>query len=304
MTTVYTDYIKLPEIRKTFQKYFNHSAIELPQQLKPWDDLYFHSSGWSVIYSLGYDAENIPCIFFAANHRMTNPRHFLINENGELKNQAYYQEGFSYDPKIPGDEEIKRNEYYTYNRKVSSSHRLNGIDSNTSFNQSLTKEQLRAYTDFYFFWETTSPFSQWHKCVFNAYGLTFVSAEQYMMFQKALLFNDAAVAKKILEASNPRKQKELGRQVANFNDEIWKTNCRRIVYEANKHKFIQNETLCMHLLETAQSLLVEASPDDSIWGIGLKADDIRARSFDTWQGTNWLGYALTALREDIKKIRA
>jgi len=301
MTTIHTDYIKLGEIRKVFKDYFNNFSIELPEHVKTWDDLYDEHSGWSIIYSLGYDEKNIPCMFFSANHRMTNPRHFLINENGEYKSLPQYQEGFAHDPKIKGDEEIKRNEFYALNRKVASIHRMNGLESNFQFDSLLTKEYLSNYNDFYFFWETTSPFSQWHKCSFVAYGLTFVTAEQYMMFQKALLFNDFDIAQKILDTSNSRKQKELGRQVSNFDDMVWKANCKRIVYDANKYKFLQNESLNKDLLNTANTLLVEASPDDSIWGIGLNEDDIRAKDFTTWKGSNWLGYVLTLLKDDIKK---
>ncbi|MFN7120174.1 MAG: NADAR family protein [Saprospiraceae bacterium] len=108
------------------------------------------------------------------------------------------------------------------------------------------------------------------------------------------------IANKILETKSPRKQKELGRQVNNFNDLIWKENCIRIVYEANKLKFLQNENLLMPLLNTSGKVLVEASPYDTIWGIGLKASDDEAQKMETWKGTNWLGFILTSLRNDIE----
>lgn len=296
-----TDYIKLDKIRKVFKEYFENFSIELPENIKTWEDLFHDNSGWSIIYSLGYDDKEIPCVYFCANHRMTNPRHFLINENGEYKSLAQYHESFSYDSSIPGDEEIKGQEYYRLNRKVSSVHRLEGVETNFQFNTSCSNELLKDFDEFYFFWETNSPFSQWHKCSFKAFGIDFNTAEQYMMFQKALLFNDEKTADKILKTKNQREQKMLGREVVNFDDKIWKDNARRIVYEANRYKFLQNDNLKLELLETGEKLLVEASPDDSIWGIGLRKEDKRALNHNTWQGTNWLGYVLTLLREDIKK---
>ena len=79
-----------------------------------------------------------------------------------------------------------------------------------------------------------------HKSDFRALGIGFNSAEQYMMFQKAILFNDYETAEKILDTGNVRTQKELGRQVKGFDNGLWAVNCRRIVYEANKYKFAQN----------------------------------------------------------------
>lgn len=296
-----TDYIKLDKIRKVFKEYFENFSIELPDNIKTWEDLFHDNSGWSIIYSLGYDEQEIPCVFFCAHHRMTNPRHFLINEKGEYKSLPQYHESFSYDSSRPGDEEIKRQEYYKLNRKVSSIHRLEGVETNFQFNTSCSNELLKDFNEFYFFWETDSPFSQWHKCSFKAFGIEFNTAEQYMMFQKALLFNDEKTADKILATKNQREQKMLGREVVNFDDRIWKDNARRIVYEANRYKFMQNDNLKLELLETGEKLLVEASPDDSIWGIGLRKEDKRALNYNSWQGTNWLGYVLTLLREDIKK---
>jgi ribA/ribD-fused uncharacterized protein len=295
------DYIKLEKIRQVFKEYFENFSIELPSIVKPWDDWRHEDSGWSITYSLGYDDENIPCMFIAANHRMTNPRHFLINENGEIKSLDQYHEMVSYNPNIEGDEEIRSQEFYKHNRKISSLYRLEGISSNFEFNTSCANENLTDFKEFFFFWETESPFSQWHKCSFKAFGIEFSTAEQYIMFQKALLFNDYGFADKILDTTNQRKQKELGSQVAKFDEKIWNNNCRRIAYEANKHKFMQNDSLLKYLLGTDNKLLVEASPDDFIWGIGLKKEDKLAQNANTWKGKNWLGYILTLLKDDIKK---
>ncbi|MCG7384480.1 NADAR family protein [Paenibacillus sp. ACRRY] len=152
---------------------------------------------------------------------------------------------------------------------------------------------------FTFFWRTASPFSQWHPADFTVNGISYTSAEQYMMHQKALLFGDQAMGDKILKASSASVQKKLGRQVAGFDQKIWEANCKRIVYEGNQAKFTQNEDLLAALLATRGTTLVEASPDDRIWGVGLAEEDPRIRHRRTWRGTNWLGEILTRLRDEI-----
>ena len=121
-----------------------------------------------------------------------------------------------------------------------------------------------------------------------------------MMFQKAILFNDYETAEKILDTGNVRTQKELGRQVKGFDNGLWAVNCRRIVYEANKYKFAQNRQLLDELLATRGTTLVEASPYDTIWGIGMTKDDEGATDRSKWKGKNWLGHILTLLRDDFE----
>ena len=151
-----------------------------------------------------------------------------------------------------------------------------------------------------FFWETSSPFSQWHPSHFSdSTGTTFKTAEQYMMYHKALLFKDYVSAQQILKASHPQEQKELGRGVMNFDETLWSTHREAIVYQANKLKFMQNSALLKALLETTGTELVEASPDDCIWGIGWRASDPEAQDPSQWRGLNLLGIALTRLREEI-----
>jgi len=152
---------------------------------------------------------------------------------------------------------------------------------------------------FTFFWRTASPFSQWHPADFTVNGIGYTSAEQYMMHQKALLFGDQTIADKILNSSSASVQKKLGRQVAGFDQTIWEANCKRIVYEGNQAKFTQNDDLLAALLATRGTTLVEASPNDRIWGVGLAEEDPRIRNRRTWRGTNWLGEILTRLRDEI-----
>lgn len=151
-----------------------------------------------------------------------------------------------------------------------------------------------------FFWETASPFSQWHPSHFcDAASMSFHTAEQYMMFHKALLFKDFASSQRILRAKHPREQKELGRGVMGFDATLWESQREAIVYQGNKLKFMQNPSLLKHLLETRGTDLVEASPDDCIWGIGWRASDPQAQDPTQWRGLNLLGKILTRLREDI-----
>lgn len=148
---------------------------------------------------------------------------------------------------------------------------------------------------FTFFW--SGPFSNWYKCAFKVNSTTYNCTEQYMMYQKAILFNDMDIAQKILSSADPKEQKAFGREVKNFNPEKWNEACRDIVFEGNLAKYDQNKRLKDILLATAGTTLVEASPYDKIWGIGLTADDSRALSRETWRGKNWLGEVLTEVRE-------
>ena len=153
---------------------------------------------------------------------------------------------------------------------------------------------------FTFFWGGS--FSQWHKSDFTVDGKKYVTAEQYMMEQKALLFDDQDIADEIMKTNNPKKQKTLGRKVANFDPEKWNEEAKAIVYKGNYAKFTQSESLLTELLDSYGTTLVEASPYDKIWGIGLAEDDVRALDRSTWKGSNWLGEVLTNVRDDLSNI--
>ncbi len=146
---------------------------------------------------------------------------------------------------------------------------------------------------------TAACFSQWWPSRFEVNGQSYASTEHWMMAQKALLFNDQEIYKRIMNAKSPMEMKALGREVRGFREDIWVTNRYRIVVEGNYHKFTQNKELQTFLINTKKRVLVEASPVDSIWGVGLAADNEKINIPVKWNGLNLLGFALMEVREMI-----
>jgi ribA/ribD-fused uncharacterized protein len=141
--------------------------------------------------------------------------------------------------------------------------------------------------------------SQWWPVPFTIDGVTYSSAEHYMMAAKALLFGDSETAERIQTAPNPGAAKELGRQVRGFDEQHWAQRRSDLVVTGNLAKFGQHPDLGSFLLGTDSRILVEASRQDRIWGIGLSADDERARSPQHWPGLNLLGFALMEVRHQL-----
>ena len=161
---------------------------------------------------------------------------------------------------------------------------------------------------FLFFWGHTGKgsgpvgkecLSQWYGAPFRLGGHVFPSAEHYMMHRKAALFGDDESATKILAARSPAAAKELGRGVRGFVESTWNEHRLSIVTAANEAKFGQNPELLAFLAGTKDRVLVEASPKDRIWGIGLTADDPRAEDPLSWRGLNLLGFALMIARSRL-----
>jgi ribA/ribD-fused uncharacterized protein len=158
-------------------------------------------------------------------------------------------------------------------------------------------EARRMAEKFTFFWK--SPLSQWQRSSFVIGGVTFSHAEQFMMYAKAKLFGDHEAAVKILQALTPREQQAVGRTVRGFDESVWILFREGIVYQANYARFSQNPDQRELLFATCGTTLVEASPHDQIWGIGLAADDPHALDRKQWRGLNLLGQALTRVREAL-----
>ncbi len=164
--------------------------------------------------------------------------------------------------------------------------------------------------EFLFFWKpqkagtplTKACLCQWHKSSFIVDNRTYSNCEQFMMAQKAFLFDDIEIYHKVLQTSNPKECKELGRLVKNFNASRWDKEKYSIVFQGNFAKFSQNEELKNFLLSTNNKILVEASPYDKVWGAGLAEEDKSIKDPYHWQGKNLLGFALMDVRDELRRI--
>lgn len=144
-----------------------------------------------------------------------------------------------------------------------------------------------------------SCFSQWWESGFVVDNVNYKTAEHYMMAEKARLFKDEETLKEILEVVHPHDVKKLGRKVKGFNPDIWNEHKYRIVYEGNLAKFSQNKELASFLLHTNDRIIVEASPLDKIWGIGMAENEENVENPNLWKGENLLGFALMEVRNQL-----
>lgn len=252
------------------------------------------------------------------------------NEWKDIFSSLTFQQKKDY-AKIKRSQQLEENEkmkiQWTFSDWIANEYKMNNYFASIDYTliddeligQKVEKRSIPDKTEiFTFFWETSSPFSQWFKCKFSAPSYywnkqfliqlekngfpeyqIFNSAEQFMMYNKAMLFLDLDCAKEIMSTNNARTIKNLGRSVKNFNEQTWKVFRWQIVYTGNKNKFTQNEALKEVLIGTSGTTLVEASPEDQIWGIGLTKNDPLANSRKTWKGKNLLGEILTELRIEL-----
>ncbi|WP_372370442.1 NADAR family protein [Candidatus Uabimicrobium sp. HlEnr_7] len=144
-----------------------------------------------------------------------------------------------------------------------------------------------------------SCFSNWFPSAFSVDKIIYKTAEHYMMAQKAILFKDDEHYKKIVSCNTPGEAKKLGRLVRSFDEEIWKKHRFSIVVEGCQAKFSQNEDFKRCLLQTGAKILVEASPYDRIWGIGMSAKEDKVYDPNNWKGLNLLGFALMQVRSNL-----
>lgn len=152
--------------------------------------------------------------------------------------------------------------------------------------------------NFHLFWN--GPFSNWYSASITVDGVEYSCTEQHMMAEKAKLFEDHETLKKIMRAKHPAEQKKLGRQVKGFDVDKWSVVAKELVYKGNLAKFTQHEDLKQYLLGTGDKIIVEASPYDTVWGIGLGEDDERCLDPKQWKGTNWLGEVIMRVRATIR----
>ena len=159
---------------------------------------------------------------------------------------------------------------------------------------------MRITDNYYFFYR--HQFGQWtQRDIVDNKGVIYNCCEQYMMYKKGELFEDTETADKILEEKSPKIQQALGRKVKNFNLDVWDQHKQQIVYEGNYLKFTQHKYLKKRLLDTSELILVEASPFDKVWGIGLHFRDDECLNEANWQGQNLLGRALMRVRAALRR---
>ena len=156
---------------------------------------------------------------------------------------------------------------------------------------------MRVTDKYVFFWG--GEFSQWYMIPILWNGVVYNCAEQAMMASKAKLFKDDAALENIMCAEHPKQQKQIGREIRNFNKGKWDAICRQIVFDINVAKFSIPE-LKSKMLEMGDRTFVEASPYDKIWGIGMKEEDRGVEDPANWKGTNWLGQCLTEVSRYLR----
>ena len=149
--------------------------------------------------------------------------------------------------------------------------------------------------------EANGYLSNWYLSDFEIDGIQYSSMEQYMMYQKSILFHDNEIAEQILSTSNVGKIKTLGRSVKNYEDKVWNGLRQIIVFQGLIEKFRQNDDLKAKLLDTQEDILAECAVQDKIWGIGLSMKDDRRFDMEEWQGQNLLGFTLMKVRELFKE---
>lgn len=158
--------------------------------------------------------------------------------------------------------------------------------------------------EFVFFWRPYGVggiYSQWFKSSFTVNGTTYCCAEQFMMAEKARTFDDCDTLAAILDTDDPNRHRILGRQVKNYDEELWGAIRKRVVVEGSLEKFRQSEDLMEMLIRDKDKILVEASPYDKIWGIGMKAGTYGIENPENWTGENNLGFAIMEARDTILK---
>lgn len=146
-----------------------------------------------------------------------------------------------------------------------------------------------------YFWG--SHFSNFFPIEFNYKGYTFPTTEHAFMWEKARFFNDSEIAELILKAEHPNGAKALGRKIKNYDNNQWNEVRFDVMYKVNRSKW---QTLKDILIKTGNKIIVEASPMDKIWGVGLSENDPLILDEKNWKGQNLLGKVLMKIRDDFK----
>lgn len=181
-------------------------------------------------------------------------------------------------------------------------------DGNWTLEQLLAAEAAGEHLDFLMFWGHTAPdssevgphvLSQWWPQEFEVDGQRYVTAEHFMMAEKARLFGDDEQLAAVLASATPKEAKACGRKVKNFDSDAWDDKSFDIVTRGSVAKFAASQDLAGYLVGTGHRVIVEASPVDPVWGIGLAKDAATASAPSKWKGRNLLGFALMSARAQI-----
>jgi ribA/ribD-fused uncharacterized protein len=141
--------------------------------------------------------------------------------------------------------------------------------------------------------------SQWYPSPFTIDGVRFVNCEQRMMYMKGKVFGDEEAMREVMLTEDPKRHKEIGRSVKNFDVDTWSAKAYQVVVEANYAKYSQNPELRQFLIDSGSRKFVECAPYDKIWGNGLNITQTLQSPEAMWEGTNLLGKAIMDVREMI-----
>ena len=143
--------------------------------------------------------------------------------------------------------------------------------------------------------------SNWFLSDYDLDGMTFSSAEQYIMYRKCLLFGDKDSAFAVMAAADPAEQQQIARNIKNYSEPVWNGFRQVVAMRALLAKFQQNNTLRESLLQTDDAWLVECAKSDTIWACGCPLYDPGRKDISLWKGENLLGFTLMEVREIIRK---
>lgn len=160
---------------------------------------------------------------------------------------------------------------------------------------------MRVTDKYVLFWTAKDIYSNFYKSDFTHQGILFKWSEQAIMYRKALLFGATDIANEILKASDPQTCKMLGRsRKIPFDNDVWTEHREQIFKEVLLDKF-NEPSLRQAILNTGDRQFVEASPYDTIWGIGLRENHKDATNPKKWRGLNLLGKVLDEVKKELRE---
>ena len=142
--------------------------------------------------------------------------------------------------------------------------------------------------------------SNWYRSDFELDGIKYSSVEQYIMYQKCVLFGDVESAEKVMNAEYPDEQQSIARNATGYIENAWRGYRQIIAQKALFAKFSQNEDLKEKLLATGDAWLVECARTDKNWACGISLYDDQRFDASKWFGMNILGFALMKVRDEIR----